>query len=161
MVRLQQRADRITEANDIGIVPFEPKTLAIAKYLDNIDRANRLSSVINLVKKGKHLLLVGNGYIETLKSGFFGQDCRQVANLRQLKILVFSINALLCKEISKIASRKRMSEGIADESVGACHMLSINSIDSRKTQNYAFYRQFQKKLLDLRLFNPNTALAIL
>jgi hypothetical protein len=52
---------------------------------------------------------------------------------------------LLSKEIREITSRKGVSEGIADKSVGACHMLLIHRLKCSKDANLCFLSRISKK----------------
>jgi hypothetical protein len=49
--------------------------------------------------------------------GLMLQDLKQVINLRQLKVLVFSINTFTTEEIGKVALGKRVPKRIAYKAI--------------------------------------------
>lgn len=106
------------KADHIGVVAGK---FLVGAYLDAVYSPNGAGGFIQVAEKRQDAFLVGDGDVDAFQVGMLREQLRKIGDLLQREQLITGVWDIFTGEFfRKIAFRKRMGQGPADERVEVC-----------------------------------------
>src|SRR5690554_4386904 len=99
----------------VAVVAFQMGLALVPGDFNDVNGTNVAGFGIQFIQKGQHLLLIGNGNIESRQIGMLFQQSLKFADVAEWKVQVTCVDAFVFKFFAEVFLRKGMGEGITNE----------------------------------------------